>query len=184
MRQNGMIRKVITISNVGKLRKCVSHGDTTFKKLNLIFGENAQGKTTLSSILRSLTTGNAEYILGRETLHKSDSDKAHVHIHIDGTQHIFDGRLWNKTNLLPKIEIFDESFVVDNVYSGCYIDPIQRENLLQFIVGEEGVEYAEAIAQLSIDIKNANDRLTPLREKLREKITGSLDVDRFIRASK
>ena len=56
-----MIKKFVTIKNIGKFKNCNASGDVELKKLNVIYAENGRGKTTLCDILRSLKTSDAEY---------------------------------------------------------------------------------------------------------------------------
>jgi wobble nucleotide-excising tRNase len=62
-----MITKFIKIKNVGRWRDYSASDDTTLDKVNIIYGENSQGKTTLVSIIRSLVLNDSEIILKRRT---------------------------------------------------------------------------------------------------------------------
>ncbi|MCX5825321.1 MAG: hypothetical protein NTY86_17960, partial [Deltaproteobacteria bacterium] len=63
-----MLEKIISIRNIGRFVNCSPKGDSTFRRLTLIFAENGVGKTTLCSILRSLQTGQCEFISERKTI--------------------------------------------------------------------------------------------------------------------
>jgi hypothetical protein len=43
-----VIEKVVEVSNVGKLKEHKARGDQTFRRLTVIYGEHASGKTTLA----------------------------------------------------------------------------------------------------------------------------------------
>ena len=63
-----MLRKFVTIKNVGKFRNCRAVGDIEFRKLSLVYGENSRGKNTLGAVLRSLQLGDANPVLERHTV--------------------------------------------------------------------------------------------------------------------
>ena len=52
----------------------------TFRKLTLLFAENGRGKTTLCAILRSLQTGQHEFIAERKTLGTSDPPSLQIRL--------------------------------------------------------------------------------------------------------
>ena len=60
-----MLRKLISIRNVGRFLNYGAGGDVDFRRSNLIFAENGRGKTTLCAILRSLQTGDPAPVKGR-----------------------------------------------------------------------------------------------------------------------
>ena len=59
-----MLKKIVGIANVGRFLNYGATGDVQFAKVSLIFGENGKGKTTLTSIIRSLQTGDGDHISG------------------------------------------------------------------------------------------------------------------------
>jgi wobble nucleotide-excising tRNase len=75
-----MIEKIISIKNIGRFHDCNLRGDVAFRKLTLIFAENGRGKTTLCAILRSLMTGQHEFISERKTLGTNNPASAHIRI--------------------------------------------------------------------------------------------------------
>jgi len=77
-----MIEKIVSIKNIGRFRNCSPRGDVAFRKLTLLFAENGRGKTTLCAILRSLQSGQAEFISERKTL--GTSEPASVQLRLGG----------------------------------------------------------------------------------------------------
>src|SRR5205085_3245 len=63
-----MIRKIVTIRNVGKFCSYGASGDVELRRLTIVFGENGRGKTTLAAIFRSLRSGSPHHVLERQTL--------------------------------------------------------------------------------------------------------------------
>ena len=62
-----MISKFIAIKNVGKFKDFSASGNITLNKVNIIYGENSQGKTTLVSIISSLFLNKSDLITKRKT---------------------------------------------------------------------------------------------------------------------
>jgi wobble nucleotide-excising tRNase len=75
-----MVEKFITIKNVGKFIDYSAPHRVDLKKYNIIYGENASGKTTLSAILRSLKTSDGDYIVGRRTIGTFDDPEIKVRV--------------------------------------------------------------------------------------------------------
>src|SRR5262245_42707119 len=113
-----MLKKVVGISNIGRFLNYGATGDVQLAKLNLIFGENAKGKTTLTSIIRSLQSGDGNHIYSRARLPVAGPPEVKL-LHAGGMAEFRSGA-WNAT--LPDIEVFDAHFIDDNVCSGLTID--------------------------------------------------------------
>jgi energy-coupling factor transporter ATP-binding protein EcfA2 len=113
-----MLKKIVSINNVGKFRKSAAAGDTAFAKRTLIVGANGFGKTTLCAVLRSLKTGEPSNLTGRKTLGATDPPTVEI-LHDGGTAR-FDGTTWSST--YPALEVFDGVFVAENVHSGEVVD--------------------------------------------------------------
>jgi wobble nucleotide-excising tRNase len=151
-----LISKFIAIRNVGKFVNSNAAGDVTFKKLTLVFGENGQGKTTLGDILRSLSTGNSDYIAGRATLGTEFRPFVQVLLEDVGSVQFKDGR-WD--NLGPRVAIYDSTFIDENVHSGHSIDKEHRKNLYEVIVGDEGVVLAKQVDEFDGRIRELNKEI-------------------------
>src|SRR5215813_6135196 len=114
-----MLRKLISIKNVGRFLSYSAAGDVELKRYNLLFAENGRGRTTLCAILRSLQTGDAAIIRGRATLGAPGAPEIRI-LCGDGQTVVFNDGAWNAT--LPKFAIFDSTFIAENVYSGDAVE--------------------------------------------------------------
>jgi len=171
-----MIKKIIKIQNVGKFVNYSSRGDTTFQHLTLIHADNGQGKTTLSAILRSLCTGEGKYILERCTL--GQNGKPSVELLLDDTNTKFIDPLWDHT--FPDMEIFDPTFVDENVYTGSSLEHDHKRNLYQFAIGKEGVTFATRIEELDKDIRDLNPEINLKGKDIEKCIIGTMNLDTFL----
>ena len=154
-----MLRKFIAIRNVGRFLDCSASGDVELKRFTLIFAENGRGKSTLCALLRSLQSGNPAYLLGRSTL--GDRGIPAVDLLLDSGKAVFDGANWTAT--LPGLDIFDSTYISENIYSGDTVELEHRRNLYSVIIGKEGVDLAHEIDQLDDATRTKS---TEIREKL------------------
>ena len=77
---NPMLKKIISIKNVGRFRNSAAPGNRELARHTFIVGANGYGKTTICAVMRSLKTGDASHIVGRKTLgvssHRNDAPAA------------------------------------------------------------------------------------------------------------
>lgn len=136
-----MLRKFVSIKNVGRFVSYGASGDVELKRYNLIFAENGRGKTTLCALLRSLQSGDCAHVIGRTTLGAAGSPEAEI-LTTSGMITFRQGA-WSAT--VPDIAIFDSTFVSENVHSGDVVHIGHRRSLYSVIVGKQGVDLAQQI---------------------------------------
>jgi wobble nucleotide-excising tRNase len=170
------ITKIIKIENIGRLSTLTSVGNVQFRKLNLVYGPNAHGKTTLAALLRSLKTGNAEYIQERAMVGRTQEPRAEVRISSGNAT--FGGTGWNRT--APEIEIFDGAYVSDNVYTGEHVDQEHRKNLYEVVVGAKAVALAREVDRLDADGRNVAKEISATEKKLAAHIQAPFPVEEFL----
>lgn len=145
-----MIHKIERLVSIGKFRNYQASGPVNFHKLTVIYGDNGGGKTTLTSILRSLTNNNPAIITSRiSTNHTAPQAGQVIQAGTPQIFHTFGASGW--TSPLPEIEIFDTHFVNDNVYSGFDFTDDHKKRLHQFVIGSQGVAIQQQIEQNKAD---------------------------------
>ncbi|MBZ0285034.1 MAG: AAA family ATPase [Anaerolineae bacterium] len=174
-----MLRKFLVIRSVGRFEEYKPGGDVEFRKFNLIYAENGRGKTTLSHIIRSLATGDTTYIAQRNTL--STNDDPYVQVLLDTGKATLKSGQWDNT--FPNVEIFDSTYVNENVFSGHYVDLDHRRNLYLFVIGEKGVKLSQTIYKLDDEIKQCNAEINDKKSDIQMVITSDLSVDNFANLS-
>ncbi|MGA2547964.1 MAG: AAA family ATPase [Rectinemataceae bacterium] len=157
-----MIEKFITIKNVGKFADYSASGDTTFRKLTLIHGENGSGKTTLTNILRCLKVDDPKLLSQRKTLGSTGTPC--VTILISGSQSKFQSTGW--TTKYSDLEIYDATFVAENVHSGEDVDHEHRKNLHRLAIGEAGVKLAEEIESIDDESRKLSSEIRELESDI------------------
>src|SRR5437762_3596177 len=105
------IEKIVKIESIGRFLKLAAKGDVKFRPLTLLYGANGQGKTTIAGVLRSLHNGDPAFVNERSSAGSPVSPNAELRL--TGSTAVFKDGKWNTT--LPELEIFDTTFVSDNV---------------------------------------------------------------------
>jgi wobble nucleotide-excising tRNase len=175
-RDAALIRRLQLIRNVGQFDNVSGDAATDFRRVTLIYGENGRGKTTLSAVFRSLASGGPLPIGERHRFGAAHSPQ--VVINRDGVpnQAIFQNNAWATT--MPKVVIFDDRFVDENVFSGLAVDSEHRQHLHELILGREGVELNQELQRNVIQIEEHNRQLR-LRTDPLNALCGTLTVDQY-----
>ncbi len=171
-----MIHRIVSIKNVGKFVDCRVPGNVAFGQTTLVYAENAQGKTMLAAVLRSLSTGESSYIQERRTIGGQGDQEVNILLADHSTAQFKDGR-WNRK--LPNIELFDETFVNENVYVGDRVEPKQRQNLHGFAIGEEAVSLKKEIEELTSNITELTNRINSKTSEIETYIGHTMNADDF-----
>lgn len=171
-----MLKKILCVENVGKFRSCKPKGDVEFRRLNLIYAENGRGKTTLCDVLRSLQTGNGDYVHGRATLGLEGEPLVELRLKDQNAR--FERGEWSVT--FPNIAVFDSAFVHENVHTGEFIEHDQKRNLYTVIVGARGVALQRRVDELDAESREAAKRLRNAQQGLRGYVPEGMDEKAFV----
>lgn len=180
-----MLLNINHIRNVGRFYEVVPKGtpqaSCTFEQFNLIYADNATGKTTLNTILKSLAYNDPTRILVKKTI--PGNGVCEISLKFDDKQCNFLHDAWNK---LPdsKFAIFDEEFIEKNIFSPTGIDTNHKRQLFNYVVlGEENVEKARDL-QLLVDdqIPAITKEITLLENQLKQ-TAGVSDIKSLLNAN-
>lgn len=170
-----MLQKFMRVVNVGRFINYKPTGDVTFRKVTLIYGENGRGKSTITSIIRSLQTSDGHHIGERASVLGKGTPQ--VECRFANGNITFTNGSWNVAH--PDIEIFDAHFVDANVYSGFTVDHDHKRNIYRLIVGEKGVSLSKAVDDLDEKIRKEGSSINAKKVELKPYIQGMMDVDTF-----
>lgn len=127
-----MIKKILKLKGVGRFKSFSStDDDLSMAKTTLIFGYNTYGKSTLTSVFRSLKDSNNHLIEGRKTFGTSGIQEIEI-LDSNHQKFIFDSK-WS----CVEIEIFDNDFISKNVFYGDSINKEQQSSLYEILIGED-----------------------------------------------
>ncbi len=171
-----MLKKVISVSNLGKFKNYQASGDVELRKINIVYADNGQGKTTLSAIFRSLSENNPSILKGRRTLGQTSPVSVHLRFKDDNVT--FQNDAWSLH--IPYFEIFDSRFIQENIYVGSQVDIENKRALYKFVVGTTGVGLAHELDAIDNAIRSITSEIGGIEKELKRTIKSPLSVDQFL----
>jgi len=172
-----MITNIKLLQNIGKFDSCSAGALLDLKKLTLFYAANAQGKTTLSAVFRSLANDDPMPITERHRLGASHLPKVVLNQQDNPPVVIFQNGEWNTR--LANLKVFDDNFVDSNVHSGLVVESHHRQNLHELILGDQGVALNRKLQELVSRVTKHNDALTVKSTAIPEQERFGLSVDDF-----
>lgn len=164
-----MLRRIRKIEGIGSYHSARA-GGIQFSDVNIIYGENRNGKSTLCDIFYSLASNNPELIKDRKAIPSPGivANAMNVEFQFDDAPiSVFSNEAWGPA--LPAdcdLYIFDHNFIHRNVISGTVNNRENSENISNFILGEDSTELfeslktqKEALATTRTNLKNAKTEL-------------------------
>ena len=163
------------LRNVGQFDSVNAGAQIALTPLTLIYAENGRGKTTLTAILRSLSTGDSALIEDRHRL--GAAQRPHVVLAVSGQQVVYQNGAWAAP--LPRVAVFDDAFVSANVCSGIEIESSHRQNLHELILGAQGVALNAELQRHVAAIEQHNRDLRAKEAAIPAALRAGLTVDAF-----
>lgn len=170
-----LIKRFSSIKNIGRFVDCKQKG-SALNHYNLFFAENGRGKTTLCAVLRSLKTGKSEHITERTTVPITSGPE--VSIQLDTGTASYNEQEWSMA--VPDIEIFDATFVAQNIHVGEYVNHDHRKNLFQVIIGEEGGRIAKEIKEIDEASRKKSSDIRIKKEEIQRHVPKDVNFEKFI----
>jgi len=153
------IKSIKSIKQIGVFSDFSNGGSKRFEKLTLLFGSNANGKTTLSDIFESLATNNSNIIKNRKTIpFNSNSQIVELSLKRDNSEQTvkFQDGQWEPIDYRGDIKVFGTDFIHKNVFTGLTIERQNKENFTDFILGEEDTTKAKELERTKKELRNSN----------------------------
>lgn len=166
----------IVIRNVGLLKAFDTPNAPKLAKLTLFYGRNGRGKSTLTSVLRAARDGEADTVLGRQSLGNGGAAPKVALISNGGTINFDNGR-WN-TRGAP-VEVFDTAFITDNVYAGELIELAHDRGLFSIIIGADGVRLAKHLERFNAIAKSCATALKEAEVRLADDVPSDMSKEEF-----
>lgn len=164
------------VRNVGVLRAFDTPKSPQLAQLTLFYGRNGRGKSTLTSILRAARDACAATVLARRSL--GNGGIPPEVILTSGAGNIqFKAGAWKPKG--APIEVFDTSFVTDNIFAGEIIDLAHDRSLFSIIIGTNGVRLAKHLERFNLIARKSSDVLKETEAALRDDIPSDLNKDEF-----
>jgi len=172
-----MLNRLIHLTSVQRWNQ---KKGVNFLRATVIYGENGRGKTSLSAVLRSVASGDPTPILERCTIGSAAVPSAALLFDLGkgNAKYTFNGTAWDRT--VAQIEVFDTTFISENVYSGDEIGAEHRRCLHKFVLGAQNVALAECVDKLDTTTREASGEIAALEGQINVKLGGMLTVDKFL----
>ena len=168
-----MLERIEEIQGIGLLHQ-LNGKPFSLKKATLVYADNGRGKSTLTTVLRSLADGDPSLVLSRKTLDGTNQPSATIQLS-NGHKVIFKDEKWSEQR--PELLVFDAEFVTRNVHSGGDVDTEHRKNLLQFALGEAAVTARSKEAAAAGIVKTLTESVSALRSQLTAHAQGIPEKD-------
>jgi hypothetical protein len=172
-----MITRVQLLRNVGQFASVDAGATIILNQCVLVYAENGRGKSTLTAILRSLSSGDPLPISERRRLAAQNPPHVVLQCSDATVPAVFENSVWSRT--FPDMLIFDERFVDENLYSGLNVDAGHRQNLHELVLGAQGVALNRCLQEIVARIEQHNTALRIRAEAIPTGIRGTLSVDDF-----
>lgn len=178
-----MISRIQEIKNIGTFLS--SHpASIELSKLVLMYGPNSQGKTTICDVIKSLKNNDPIYITQRKTVGHTEQPTVSFHFS-NGKNAKFQRDLWcidPGLGDMSNIEVFDTTFVFDNVFTNNAIEHKNKENFTRFIIGEKSVNLSRELLSLNEQKNELTRKYDSLAEDIERAIEKKLPLKDFIKA--
>ena len=173
-----MLEKIIRLENVGPFQSGVPKV-FALGKVALVYADNARGKSTLAAILRACATGDANALNARATIGVASPPKVLMRFALPagGRNVAFENGKWDAT--VPHVQVFDQTFVEQNVYAGSEVQPDHHQALLDFAIGSAAVAKKKEVDDYGIAQVAATRARTAAEDKL-SRYRGLVSLDAFL----
>ena len=172
-----MLRKIISIKNIGRFKNFTVHGDQSLARHTLIAGANGSGKTTICAILHSLKTGESSHISGRKTLSGENQPTVEL-LFSPNDRKSFNDTVWSSP--YPQLAIFDGIFIGENVHVGDAVEIDNRRNLYRIIIGEDGAILAKEEEMLARQSREKAKEIAAAANEIRSYLPTDMEFDTFL----
>ena len=164
------------IRNVGVLRAFDTPASPKLAQLTLFYAGNGRGKSTLTSVLRAARDGCSNTVLARQSLGNGGAVPDITLIADAGTIR-FDNGKW-KSKSAP-IEVFDTTFIADNIYAGELTELAHDRGLFSVIIGKDGVRLATHLECFNEINRKTATELKAAETALAEDKPADMGLDEF-----
>jgi wobble nucleotide-excising tRNase len=147
-----MLKRIQALRNIGRFKDCKS-GNLEFGRLTILYGRNTYGKTTLGDVFASIQENDSGLVTGRMTI-PHDGHPQLIILSLlppNSTKEVsltFVNGMWSEG--LPAglgIRTFDDGFIHRNIFVARQFNRDTKENFSAFVLGEQGVLQAKAVAE-------------------------------------
>ena len=175
-----MTLKLLNVENLGTLQDFGPKAVLKFAPLTFIYGPNAGGKTTGSTILHSVSANLPKLLKGRHKL--GAQHPVSVGLTIDESQQVtFTSGEWSQA--IPGIMVFDDRFIAEHVFGGLSVTGRQLQNLCEFAIGDVSVKLNQQLTECSARLEELQSQLLKFDKDIPMDARPGLSVAEFVKVS-
>lgn len=175
-----MLYKIVSLNNIKQLNH-LSPPDHGFDSLNLIYGNNGAGKSTICKVLNILNEKNVSLLERLKSIEcdKKDSIDFNFLFMENGKPKSITKK--NVSELIWKFKVFNQDFIDSNVYAGSKVVSSNLKNYHDFCLGDASVEKQKEIN----DLKSENEKnITPsniLKARVESKFNSRIELKDIVK---
>lgn len=175
-----MLERIQLIDNIGNYFQ-VNAGSIQFQPVNIIYGENRNGKSTLCDIFYSLALNNPQLILDRKSIIANQAPSEinqTIKMKFSGQSRAIQFQNNNWDSIPPddsRLYIFDHGFIHRNVMTGVNYTRENSTNMSGFILGENATQF-EALELRNQKLRNDRKDLAGIKNQLNTHGVGNIDT--------
>ncbi|WP_062779208.1 AAA family ATPase [Kluyvera intermedia] len=147
-----MLYKIVKLNNIKQLNH-LSPPDHSFDSLNLIYGNNGAGKSTICKIFSLLNEKDFSLIERLKSIECSEDDSVDLNFLFMENGKPKSIVKKNISELIWKFKVFNQEFIDNNVYAGSKVASSNLKNYHDFCLGDASVDKQKEIN----DLKSENE---------------------------
>ncbi|MEC5590112.1 AAA family ATPase [Citrobacter freundii] len=142
-----MLHKIIKLNNIKQFNH-LSPPDHGFELLNLIYGNNGAGKSTICKVFNTLNEKNSDLLNKLKSIECSDNDDIDFNFLFMENNIPKAIKKNNVSELKWSFKVFNQDFIDNNVYAGAKVASSNLKNYHDFCLGDASVEKQNEINSL------------------------------------
>ncbi len=121
------------------------------------------------------------YVIGRKRLDAASDPEIVVAVEGLNAQQVirFQNGVWTNAAASPKIHIYDDRFVTENVLIGHHINVDQRRNLYGLVIGAQGIALKQNVDSAEVTLRNCGDSARDAETKVKGFLPHGQTVESF-----
>lgn len=165
-----MLKRIKLVQGIGSFGQ--ARGSSfELAKVNVVYGENRNGKSTLCDVFHSLESNNPELILNRKAIPDDATRPPKVEFQFEAStgNHVarFENGAWQVAEPnCSKFYVFDQSFIHRNVITGQKQERQNSESVTSFILGEANTALYKQLAELNESLRSERSNLSSIERQL------------------
>ncbi|MEQ9914843.1 AAA family ATPase [Pectobacterium polaris] len=175
-----MLYKIVSLNNIKQLNH-VSPPDHGFESLNLIYGNNGAGKSTVCKILNILNGKNVSLLERLKSIECDKNDTIDFNFLFMENGKTKSITKKNVSELIWNFKVFNQDFIDNHVYAGSKVVSSNLKNYHDFCLGDASVEKQNEINDLKSENEKNINSLNILKTSIESKFNSRIELRYIIK---